>query len=564
MISLWNGERSRLFAALVAAALAQVISAAAAAWCVQHLFNRLIGATSAVASDTYKWAAGFAIAAILGFLLEVLQRRLGEDLGLKYTAEVRLALFDHHMKVPAERLAAGGHGALLLPFVGDLSAIKQWVSDGLARISVAVITVTALIAIIGSKSPILAIVIAGTMSAGVAALMSLARPLDHAVRDLRRRRGGLASFVSGRLTGVATIQAMGRSNAERKKVFARTQALNRAAIGRAWVTGVMRGIAQLTGSLLILSTLLVGMIEIQSGRATPGAVVAAIGLVGLLAGSMRDAGRAMEIWYPARTSRERIAKALRQPVRRRAARSQSRPSPAAHLSIDGLSIAATLRDVSALAYPGDVILVEGAMGAGKSTLLGCVGQLLQPSAGRICFLGNDLASLGPGRLRRTIGFAGMALPLLKGGLVMNLRYRDPKASLDKIARLLSRCGLEPFVARLPNGLDTRISDDGSNLSQGERQAVLLTRALLGSPPILIVDSVDSHLDQLVVERLAGTFRQYSGIVLMAVSRPELVATATRVWRLEDGALTETENRPSAGVVDLSRARAPGDQKRTNV
>lgn len=562
MISLWNGERSRLFAVLFAAALAQVISAAAAAWCVQHLFNRLIVATTAVTSGTYQWAAGFAIAAVLGFLLEVLQRRLGEGLGLNYTAEVRLALFDHHMKVPATRLAASGHGALLLPFVGDLTAIKQWVSDGLARISVAAITVTALIAIIGSKSPVLALVIAGTMSAGVAALMFLGRPLDHAVRDLRRRRGALASFISGRLTGVATIQAMGRSNAERNKVLARTQALNRAAIGRAWVTGVTRGIAQLTGSLLILSTLLVGMIEVQSGRATPGAVVAAIGLVGLLAGSMRDAGRAMEIWYPARASRDRITRALRQPVRRRA-RSQSRPSPDAHLSIDGLSIAATLRDVSAQAYPGDVILIEGAMGAGKSTLLGCLGQLFQPSAGGISFLGNDLASLSPGRLRRTIGFAGMALPLLRGGLVMNLRYRDPKASLDKIARLLSRCGLEPFVARLPKGLDTPIGDDGSNLSQGERQAVLLARALLGSPPILIVDSIDSHLDQLVVEKLAGTFRQYSGIVLMAVSRPELVAVATRVWRLDDGALTETANRPSAGVVDLSQVRGPGDQKRTN-
>ena len=561
MISLWNGERSRLFAALLASALTQVMSAAAAAWCVQHLFNGLVAATPAFAGDTYKWAAGFAIAAFLGFLLEVLQRRLGEDVGLKYTAEVRLALFDHHMEVPAVRLAASGHGALLLPFVGDLSSIKQWVSDGLARISVALITVVALIAIVASKSPVLAIVISGTMTVGLAALLSLARPLNLAVRDLRRRRGGLAGFVSGRLAGVAAIQAMGRSNSERAKVLTRTVALNRAAIGRAWVTGAMRGIAQLTGSLLILSTLLVGMTEIQSGRATPGAVVAAIGLVGLLAGSMRDAARAMEIWYPARASRERIIRALRQPVRRRV-RSQSRPSPVACLSIEGLSIADTLRDVSAQAYPGDVILIEGGMGAGKSTLLGCVGQLLQPSAGQVCFLGKDLASLSPGKLRRTIGFAGMALPLLKGGLVMNLRYRDPKASPDKIARLLSRYGLEPFVARLPQGLDTSISDDGSNLSQGERQAVLLMRALLGSPPILIIDSIDSHLDQLIVERLAMSLRRYDGIVLMSVSRPELIATATRVWRLDDGSFIDTVEQPSAEVVDLLKAKIINSPKRT--
>ncbi|WP_339915285.1 ABC transporter ATP-binding protein [uncultured Brevundimonas sp.] len=538
MVSLWNIERRKIFAALLATALTQALAAASAAWCVRHIFDNLIRGHTAPGLDLRLLAGVFTGAVFLAFLLEIVQRRLGEGLGLKYTADVRLELFDHHMKIPARRPALDSHGAVLLPFVGDLSAIKQWVSDGLARVSVSVITVTALLAAIGSQSLVLSLAIGMTMAAGIAVLLALGRPLDTTVRELRRRRGALAGFVSGRLASAAAIQMMGRSRSERKKVAARTLALNQAGIRRAWVTGGMRGIAHLTGSLMILVTLFVGMHEIQAGRFTPGTVVGTISLVGLLASAMRDLGRAIEMWYPAQISRERIETALRQPVRRRTVGNSRSRNVHSGLVIDSISVTPDLTGVSVCADPGDIVLVQGPVGAGKSTLFACLAQLIQPTEGTILYRGQDLQSFSPGALRRLVGFASPALPLLKGSLGMNLRYRAPKTGVEKIVRHLADCGIDRLVARLPHGLDTKVRGDGANLSLGERQAVLLARALLGSPDILLIDSVDSHLTPEVVERLTHILREYRGIVLMTASRPEITGCATRIWHIEDGALID--------------------------
>lgn len=555
MIRLWKDKRRTIFTALLAAALAQAIAAAAAAWCVQHLFDELTGGPAAGGYTRPLLAAGFAAAAMIGFLLEVAQRRLGEGLALDYTAELRFALFDRHLKTPAKRLQEPSHGAMLLPFVGDLTALKQWVGDGLARIAAAAITVAALLSILTVRNPFLGAALALTMAAGGAVLLLVGRPLDAAVRELRRRRGALAGFVSSRLAGVTSIRLMARARGERKKVAGRTEALNRASKRRAWLSGGMRGIAQLTGALLILATLLAGMREIAASRLTPGEVVAALSLVGLLAAAMHDFGRGLEMWYPARTSRERISAALRQPLRGTARHVKEQPSQGG-LDIEALTLAPALSGLSATASAGEVVLIEGPPGCGKSSLLGCIAQLIEPDSGIVLYRGRALRSLRPGALRRTIGFASPALPLLRGSMGMNLRYRSPGADEQEIADLLAACGLGQLVSRLPNGLDTRLSDDGSNLSTGERQSLLLARALLGSPPLLLIDSVDTHVGLEVVAWLAGKLRAYPGIVLMAASRPELTACATRVWRIEGGAAVDKTPAPDgARIIALPQAEA---------
>lgn len=564
MTPLWKEKRRTMFVALLGAALAQALAAAAAAWCVRHLFDELIGGADAGDYALPILGGGFTAAAAVGFLLEIAQRRLGEGLALHYTAEVRLALFDHHLKAPVERWQRPSQGALLLPFVGDLTALKQWVGDGFARIWAAAITVTALLLILVARSPVLGAALALTMAGGGAILLVLGRPLNDAVRELRRRRGALSGFVSGRLAAMTSIRLMARGGGERKKVVARTKALNQASERRAWLSGIMRGVARLTGALLILATLLAGMREIAAGRLTAGEVVAALSLVGLLAAAMHDFGRGLEMWYPARASRERIAAVLRQPVRRPPGARGVRQPVSAGLTVDALTLPPILSGLSAMAFPGEVVLIEGLAGSGKSSLLGCIAQLIQPEAGAILYRGQPLARLRAGELRRTIGFASPQLPLLRGSLGMNLCYRKPDAGTVEIARLVAGCGLGRLAMRLPGGLGARLDDDGENLSLGERQALLLARALLGSPPILLIDSVDSHLDGPAVEWLSQRLRDYRGIVLMAVSRPELMSCANQVWHIEEGLLAALPVAAKGTVISLPLNGPRGDAERNIV
>lgn len=555
-----SGGRRRLFAALLAAALIQALAAVAAAWCVQHLFDGLIGGAQARDQDLRLLGGGFAAAAALGFAMEIVQRRLGEALALAYTAEVRLALFDRQLLGGASRGRRQSHGAALLPFVGDLTALKQWVGSGLARSAAALITLSALLLILAWRSPILAAALAATLGALTLALLALGRPYDGAVREVRRRRGALAGFVSGRLAGATAVRAMARVETERGKLAARTDALNRASGRRAWFSGALRATGLLAQSLLVLVTLLVGLREILGQRLTPGEVVGALALVGLLGAAVADIARGLEIWYPARTSRERIAEALRPAPRTRARRSKKGVAPAPGLVLTGLALPPVLAEISASALPGDVVRIDGAAGSGKSSLLGAIAQLVGHPAREISFEGQPLAALSARSLRRTIGFASPALPLLRGSLGMNLRYRHPEPGPEDLADILSGCGLDRLVARLPRGLGSPLADNGANLSTGERQALLLGRALLGAPPLLLLDSIDSHLDPDAIRWLAARLRAYPGIVLMTASRPELAAAATRIWRLDQGRLTEAAMPAAPSLVPLFPDQKSPDER----
>lgn len=544
MIPVLAGGRRAQFAGLLAVAAGRAAVAGLLAWCVQNLFDGLTRPALA-APDSAPWIAAAVGAAGFLFLAEAGQRRLTEGLGASYAADVRLTLFQHMLRLPPRSVLRRQPGVLMLPFVGDLTALRQWVSDGLARNVAALATTACLLVWLSFTSLWLSFAIGATFLIFAALTFGLSRPLDEAVREVRRRRGALSGFISGRLAAIATIASMGRERTESRKASARIAALNGAVIRRAWLVGGLRGLVHGGAALLVVVTLLIGGLEVSAGHMTAGEVVGALSLVSLLGGAMRDLGRAFELWIPGRVSRARIERILSEPVRatprkRRAKRGGGNGL----LAIEDLHVGDVLGGVSAQASPGEVILLEGAGGAGKSTLINAIAGLSPPDKGRILLQGRRLADLSPARVRHALGLASPSVPLLPGTLGMNIRYRCPAASAESVAELVAQLGLEAFVDRQPEGLESKVADVDTELSTGEHQALLVARALLGRPSLLLLDSVDSHLSPEVLIALAAIIRNYPGSVIMTATRPPLTALATTRWRLDGGGLRQSDAAPS--------------------
>lgn len=538
------GGRRAQFAGLLAVAGGRAAVAVLLAWCVQHLFDRLTRHALA-APDSAPWIAAAVGAAGLLFLAEAGQRRLTEGLGASYTTDVRLTLFQHMLRLPPRSVLRRRPGVLMLPFVGDLTALRQWVSDGLARNVAALATTACLLIWLGFTSVWLSLAIGTTFLAFAALTLVLSRPLDQAVREVRRRRGALSGFVSGRLAAIATVASMGRERTEVRKAAERIAALNEAVIRRAWLVGSLRGLVHGGAALLALVTLLIGGLEVSANRMTAGEVVGALSLVSLLGGAMRDLGRAFELWIPGRVARGRIERILSEPVRSTGRKRRTkRTSDDRLLAIEDLCIGNVLGGVTAEAGPGEVILLEGPGGAGKSTLISAIAGLTPADRGRILLKGSRLADLSPARVRRALGLASPSVPLLPGTLGMNIRYGHPAASSEAVAELVAQLGLDTLLERQPDGLDTKIADVDAELSTGEHQALLIARALLGRPSLLLLDSVDSHLSPDVLIALAAIVRDYPGSVIMTATRPPLAALATTRWRLEEGRLRRSDGAPS--------------------
>lgn len=246
---------------------------------------------------------GLAVFALIcAFGLEVARRRLCEAIGWYEVAQVRAALFRRILRADPSQIARQRHGALLQVFVGDLSARRQWLSDGLPRAVTAPILVAALLAWAAAQSPWLCARIAILLLLGMAAGSALLGPMSRAVREVRRTRGRLSAFASDTIAEIADGSFPTRQRARLRRLRRRSDALNRAALRRAWWTGTLRGLPHLLTSLIVLIVLL-------DGGAISGTVVV-IGTAGL---ALNDLARAAELWIPARISALRIQRLMRLP-----------------------------------------------------------------------------------------------------------------------------------------------------------------------------------------------------------------------------------------------------------
>lgn len=186
---------------------------------------------------------------------------------------------------------------------------------------------------------------------------------------------------------------------------------------------------------------------------------------------------------------------------------------------------------------GERLALIGANGSGKSTVARLVLGLDRPWAGTVSASGCPLEHLDVAWLRRQIGVVLQESSLCPGTIRQNIVLRRPESTPGQLAATLRASGITEILdSRFADGIDTEVGDDGVRLSGGERQAVSIARALIGTPRLLILDEPGNHLDGAAVHRLQSAIEAMKPppAVLLITHDPKLAAWADRVVRLEDG------------------------------
>jgi ABC-type multidrug transport system fused ATPase/permease subunit len=542
-----SGKRTRTLAALVANGLFQAEAAAAGVVCVQQIFDQVILAkTDGFLTHAWPYVLGFLAATVVIAALRLRERIDAERLGYDYTAAIRSQLLRHLSELSSRALGRRSQGAVMLRFLGDLTAIKQWVSMGVARLVVAGVATLAALVILALLSAALAAIVGLVVIAGGAAAFLIGRPMERAVRESRRLRTHLVASTSERIAAMPVVQVYGQARRERKMMKRRSDRLRTAMLSRAFIAGGLRGVIQACLGVATLAALVLGAVEVEAGRATPGTVVAAMSLVALLVPQLRDLGRVFELYQAAKVSEEKIISLLATGplVVDHPEATRLRKGPG-RLELKKVKVAGCLEGVSVRAEPGDVVALIGPNGSGKSTLLALVARLFDPDSGSVLLDRQKIARVTLSSLRRAVGVVSPDLPLLRNSLFANLRYRKPDADHTEIDRVIALCKLGPLVEKLPGGLNARLAERGRNLSLGERQRVMLARALVGQPRLLLLDEVDNHLDAETAEVLKTVLSGYPGTIIMVTHREQLLETANVVWRLEGGRIVEQKRKQRA-------------------
>ena len=153
-----------------------------------------------------------------------------------------------------------------------------------------------------------------------------------------------------------------------------------------------------------------------------------------------------------------------------------------------------LHDVSVYARPGEQVAFVGATGAGKTTITNLINRFYDIEDGKIRYDGININKIKKADLRRSLGLVLQDTNLFTGTVMDNIRYGKLDATDEECIEAAKLAGADDFITRLPQGYNTELANNGSNLSQGQRQLIAIARAAVADPPVMILDEATSSID----------------------------------------------------------------------
>ena len=199
-----------------------------------------------------------------------------------------------------------------------------------------------------------------------------------------------------------------------------------------------------------------------------------------------------------------------------------------------------LRDVSLHALPGEKIALVGSTGAGKTTITNLINRFYDVPDGKIRYDGININKIRKTDLRRSLSMVLQDTHLFTGTVMENIRYGKLDATDDEVRAAAKLANADSFITRLPQGYDTMLTQDGANLSQGQRQLLAIARAAVANPPVLILDeatsSIDTRTEQLV-ERGMNQLMEGRTVFVIA-HRLSTVRNSDMILVLEQGQVIE--------------------------
>ena len=188
--------------------------------------------------------------------------------------------------------------------------------------------------------------------------------------------------------------------------------------------------------------------------------------------------------------------------------------------------------------PGEYVGIVGQSGCGKSTLLKLLLGFETPVSGKICYDGRDLASLDKRALRRNLGVVLQNGRLISGSIYDNITITAPSASLSDVEAVVEAVGLKEDIERMPMGIHTMLSENSGTISGGQQQRILIARAIISRPAILIFDEATSALDNVTQAAVCDSLDRMSVTRIVVAHRLSTIKNCDRILVLQNGTIAE--------------------------
>lgn len=460
--------------------------------------------------------------------------------GLRERVEAKLhrlplSYFDTHQR-----------GDLLSRVTNDIDNISQTLQQTLSQLFISVLSVLGIVVMMFVISPVLAVIAIISIPLTVVVVGQVAKRSQKLFVAQWKHTGELNAQIEEGYTGHALVKVFGRQRETHQEFTRKNNELYEASFGAQFISGIIMPATMFVGNLVYVAIAVVGGIMVANGSLPLGDIQAFIQYSRQYQQPLSQLGAMVNLLQSGAASAERVFELLdAQEQTPDATPAQTPQDSHGRLEFENVAFRYTpdvplIEDLNLTVEPGKTVAIVGPTGAGKTTLVNLVMRFYDLSGGRITLDGIDIAHMTREDLRSRTGMVLQDTWLFGGTIRDNIAYGRTDATEEEILEAAKAAYVDRFVHALPDGYDTVLDDDATNVSAGERQLITIARAFVARPQVLILDEATSSVDtrtELLVQRAMEKLRQDRTSFVIA-HRLSTIRDADLILVMEHGTIVE--------------------------
>ncbi|TJY41828.1 ABC transporter ATP-binding protein [Cohnella pontilimi] len=459
---------------------------------------------------------------------------------------LRHSLFAKVQKLPLRFFDSRPHGELMSRLSNDIDNVSTTVAQALVQVMTGSVAIAGSLIMMLVLSPALTLASLITVPAVVLLTRTIARRTGPLFKEQQVHLGRLNGHVEETISGIHIVKAFNRED----KVMAEFEAVNeelRKVGTRALIrSGLLMPVMNVISNVGFAAIAIVGGWLAVKSWITIGVIASFLSYSRQFVRPLNDLANTFNLLQSGLAGAERVFEVLdeqEEPADVPLAKVLS--SPAGHVVFNQVSFGyrpdvPILRDISFDVPAGSSIALVGPTGAGKTTIVNLLTRFYDATSGSITIDGQDVKEYTMDSLRRSFGIVLQDTYLFSGTIKDNIRYGKPEATDEQIREAAAMANADPFIRRLPAGYDTVLSENGGNLSQGQRQLLAIARVILSKPSILILDEATSSIDTRTELHIQDALLQImkGRTTFIIAHRLNTIRNADRIMVIDHGEIVE--------------------------